>query len=170
MPISLVDSNALRILVRRMLTIPGSAVFVAMWPCKQKAPMSRWARESICDMNGQLNQESRAFTIIGADGALFSIRRSCLLTPAIRSRMISPSRYLLSPRRRVVYEAAARATEVVVPDVKASSVVRSAIRAVIKHCGATTYSSILSGTHWWPGSSSHTKLLRWLVPVLLVTT
>ena len=119
------------------------------------------------------NQESRAFTMVGADGALFSIRRS-LFIPLPADTITDDFAVALSivaQRRRVVYEAAARATEVVVPDVKAEF--RRKVRMIAGGYQTLWRHNILLNPFRHPLVAwqliSH-KLLRWLVPVLLVTT
>jgi len=169
----LVNSDALRILVRQYddHSIGGVCGNVALQAEGAHEPLGegiymryeRWL----------YNQESRAFTMVGADGALFSIRRS-LFTPLPADTITDDFAVALSivaQRRRVVYEAAARATEVVVPDVKAEF--RRKVRMIAGGYQTLWRHNILLNPFRHPLVAwqliSH-KLLRWLVPVLLVTT
>ena len=169
----MVNSDALRILVRQYgdPSIGGVCGNVALQAEGAHEPLGegiymryeRWL----------YNQESRAFTMVGADGALFSIRRS-LFTPLPADTITDDFDVALSivaQRRRLVYEAAARATEVVVPDVKAEF--RRKVRMIAGGYQTLWRHNILLNPFRHPVVAwqliSH-KLLRWLVPVLLVTT
>jgi cellulose synthase/poly-beta-1,6-N-acetylglucosamine synthase-like glycosyltransferase len=115
--------------------------------------------------------ESRALTLVGADGALFSIRRG-LFAPLPTDTITDDFAIALgvvAQDRRVVYEPAARSIEVVVPDVRAEF--RRKIRMIAG--GYQTlwrYRRQLNllrrpAVAWQV--LSH-KLLRWLVPVFLL--
>jgi poly-beta-1,6-N-acetyl-D-glucosamine synthase len=115
--------------------------------------------------------ESRALTLVGADGALFSIRRG-LFAPLPTDAITDDFAIALSvvaQDRRVVYEPAARSIEVVVPDVRAEF--RRKIRMIAG--GYQTLwryrrqlNFLTRPTVAWQ-LLSH-KLLRWLVPVFLL--
>jgi cellulose synthase/poly-beta-1,6-N-acetylglucosamine synthase-like glycosyltransferase len=115
--------------------------------------------------------ESRALTLVGADGALFSIRRG-LFAPLPTDTITDDFAIALgvvAQDRRVVYESAARSIEVVVPDVQAEF--RRKIRMIAggyqtlwryrRQLNLLTRPAVA-----WQ-LLSH-KLLRWLVPVFLL--
>jgi len=116
--------------------------------------------------------ESRGLTMVGADGALFSIRRA-LFAPLPIDTITDDFAIALgvvAHGRRVVYEPAAHSVEVVVPDVQAEF--RRKIRMI-----AGGYQTLWRYRHLfnlWTRPSvawqllSH-KLLRWLVPVFLLS-
>ncbi|MDQ6735648.1 MAG: glycosyltransferase family 2 protein [Nitrospirota bacterium] len=116
--------------------------------------------------------ESRGLTMVGADGALFSIRRA-LFAPLPIDTITDDFAMALSvvaQDRRVVYEPAAHSVEIVVPDVQAEF--RRKIRMIAG--GYQTlwrYRRLLNpltrlSVAWQ--LLSH-KLLRWLVPVFLLS-
>ncbi|MEP6887899.1 MAG: glycosyltransferase [Nitrospirales bacterium] len=116
-------------------------------------------------------RESRALTLVGADGALFSIRRA-LFAPLPTDTITDDFAIALgvvARGRRVVYEPAARSLELVVPDVRAEF--RRKIRMIAG--GYQTlwryrrqFHPLTRPTVAWQ-LLSH-KLLRWLVPVFLM--
>lgn len=115
--------------------------------------------------------ESRALTLVGADGALFSVRRALfaqLPTDTITDDF-AIALGVISQNRRIVYESAAGGIELVVPDVRAEF--RRKIRMIAG--GYQTLwryrrqlNLLTRPTVAWQ-LLSH-KLLRWLVPAFLL--
>ena len=117
-------------------------------------------------------QESRALTMVGADGALFSIRRS-LFVPLPMDTItddFAMALGVLAQGRRVVYEPDAHSVEIVVPDVQAEF--RRKIRMIAGGYQTLWRYRGLFNPFARPGIAwqlvSH-KLLRWLVPVFLLS-
>jgi poly-beta-1,6-N-acetyl-D-glucosamine synthase len=117
-------------------------------------------------------QESRGLTMVGADGALFSIRRTLFAPLPIDTITddFSMALGVVAQGRRVVYEPAAHSVEIVVPDVQAEF--RRKIRMI-----AGGYQTLWRYRHLFNPLTrlsvawqllSH-KLLRWLVPVFLLS-
>lgn len=117
-------------------------------------------------------QESRGLTMVGADGALFSIRRTLFAPLPIDTITddFSMALGVVAQGRRVVYEPAAHSVEIVVPDVQAEF--RRKIRMI-----AGGYQTLWRYRHLLNPLTrlsvawqllSH-KLLRWLVPVFLLS-
>ena len=116
--------------------------------------------------------ESRALTMVGADGALFSIRRALFVPLPIDTITddFAMALGVVAQGRRVVYEAAARSIEIVVPDVQAEF--RRKVRMI-----AGGYQTLWRYRRLFNPFTrlsvawqllSH-KLLRWLVPVFLLS-
>lgn len=116
-------------------------------------------------------QESRALTMVGVDGALFSIRRdlfAALPVDTITDDFAIALR-VVGHRKRIVYEPAARGVEIVVPDVKAEF--RRKVRMIAGGYQAlwryrAQISPCAQPTVAWQLLSR--KLFRWLVPIFLV--
>ena len=117
-------------------------------------------------------QESRGLTMVGADGALFSIRRTLFAPLPIDTITddFSMALGVVAQGRRVVYEPAAHSVEIVVPDVQAEF--RRKIRMI-----AGGYQTLWRYRHLFNPSTRLSvawqllsqKLLRWLVPVFLLS-
>lgn len=116
--------------------------------------------------------ESRGLTMVGADGALFSIRRALFAQLPIDTITddFAMALGVVAQGRRVVYEPAAHSVEIVVPDVQAEF--RRKIRMI-----AGGYQTLWRYRHLFNPLSrfsvawqllSH-KLLRWLVPMFLLS-
>lgn len=115
-------------------------------------------------------QESRANTMVGADGALFSIRRECY-TPLSADAIADDFEIamgVLEREWRIHYEPEARAQEIVTPDVKAEF--RRKVRMIAGGYQALWRHRSLLNPFRRPAVAvqllSH-KVLRWLVPVFL---
>jgi len=115
-------------------------------------------------------QESRAHTMVGTDGAFFSIRHDCY-TPLSADAIADDFEIALSVLergQRIRYEPEARAQEVVIPDVKAEF--RRKVRMIAGGYQALWRHRSLLNPLQRPTVTlqllSH-KVLRWLVPVFL---
>lgn len=167
----LIDAEALNILVRHYSdpSIGGVCGNVALQAEGTDEPLGegiymqyeRWL----------YRQESRALTMVGADGALFSIRRS-LFTPLAGDTITDDFAIALgvvAKGHRIVYETAAQAVEIVIPDVKAEF--RRKVRMIAGGYQTLWQRRALLNPLRYPVISwqllSH-KLLRWMVPVFLI--
>jgi poly-beta-1,6-N-acetyl-D-glucosamine synthase len=116
--------------------------------------------------------ESRGLTMVGADGALFSIRRTLFVPLSVDTITddFAMALGVLAQGRRVVYEPAARSVEIVVPDVQAEF--RRKIRMIAGGYQTLWRYRSLFNPLTRPSVAwqllSH-KLLRWLVPVFLLS-
>lgn len=116
--------------------------------------------------------ESRALTMVGADGALFSIRRTLFVPLPIDTITddFAMALGVVAQGRRVVYEPRAQSVEIVVPDVQAEF--RRKIRMIAGGYQTLWRYRRLFNPLAWPSVAwqlvSH-KLLRWLVPVFLMS-
>jgi Glycosyltransferases, probably involved in cell wall biogenesis len=114
--------------------------------------------------------ESRGLTMVGADGALFSVRRE-LFTPLAIDTITDDFALALAvvaQGRRVVYEPAAHSVEIVVPDVQAEfrrkiRMIAGGYQTLWRH--RNLLNPLTSPSVAWQ-LLSH-KLLRWMVPVFL---
>jgi poly-beta-1,6-N-acetyl-D-glucosamine synthase len=114
--------------------------------------------------------ESRGLTMVGADGALFSLRRELFAPLPIDTITddFALALAVVAQGRRVVYEPAAHSVEIVVPDVQAEF--RRKIRMIAG--GYQTLWRVRKQIHPFTRPAvawqllSH-KLLRWLVPAFL---
>jgi len=116
-------------------------------------------------------QESRAGTMVGADGALFSIRRECF-TPLSADTIADDFEIALTVVEGghcIRYEPRARAVEIVLADVKAEF--RRKVRMIAGGYQALWRHRSLLHPFRRPAVAlqlaSH-KMLRWLVPVFLM--
>jgi poly-beta-1,6-N-acetyl-D-glucosamine synthase len=171
----ILDAKAIRILVARFAdpTVGGVSGNVALQPVQNEEPLGeglymkyeRWLYE----------MESRLHSMLGADGALFSIRRE-VFTPLAADTITDDFALTLGVidrGRRVLYEPAARAVEAVVPDVAAEF--RRKVRMIAGGYQAVWRFRRLLGSGQVSCHPllalqlvSH-KLLRWIAPVLLIT-
>ncbi len=115
--------------------------------------------------------DSRVQTMVGADGALFSIRRE-LCSPLPRDTIVDDfvlALEVISEGKRVVYEPDARGIEMVVPDVRAEFLRK--VRMVAGGYEALWRFRYLLNPLRYPKVTfqllSH-KLMRWMVPLFLI--
>ena len=116
--------------------------------------------------------DSRANTMVGLDGAFFSLRRA-LFTPLPADTIVDDfaiALWVIARHRRVVYEPKATAAEIVVPNVQ-SEYERKA-RMIAGGYQALSRARYLLNPQLYPSAAfqllSH-KLLRWMVPIFMVT-
>jgi poly-beta-1,6-N-acetyl-D-glucosamine synthase len=163
--------NAVKLLVQRYAdgSVGGVCGNVALQAEESLEPLGeglymqyeRWLYEA----------ESRALTLVGADGALFSVRRA-LFAPLPADTITDDFALALrvvAQDRRVVYEPAATGIELVVPDVRAEfrrkiRMIAGGYQTLWRYRGQLNF--LARPTVAWQ-LLSH-KLLRWLVPVFLL--
>ncbi|WP_447977163.1 glycosyltransferase family 2 protein [Candidatus Nitrospira bockiana] len=166
----LLEKGALRALVARFAdpTVGGVSGCVALVADRTGEPLGeglymryeRWVFE----------RESRLATMIGADGALFAVRRA-LFSPLPQETIADDfdiALTVVAAGSRVVFEPAARASEIVVPDVRAEF--RRKVRMIAGGYQAIRRHRRLLRVFASPVVAfellSH-KVFRWLVPVFL---
>ena len=166
----LVQPDAARIMLRHYADpqIGGVSGNVRLQPDGSDEPLGeglymkyeRWLYE----------RESRANTMVGADGALFSIRRECY-TPLSADAIADDfdiALGVLERGQRIRYEREARALEIVMPDVKAEF--RRKVRMIAGGYQALWRHRTLLHPLRRPAVAlqlvSH-KVLRWLAPLFL---